>query len=907
MSQTYDKTLNLPKTDFPMRANLSRNEPSIIDFWSEIDLYKSMKNKSEDKFVLHDGPPFANGKIHIGHCLNKILKDIILKYNSIIGKGIDYVPGWDCHGLPIEHQVSKKIKDKNTTKIEIRSMCEEFALSFVESQKKEFQRLGITGDWDNPYLTISPHFEGNQLTVLWDMYSKGFIYRSLKPVNWSPSSRTALAEAELDYPEDHISKSVYVKFAIKNKNTSALNAKRVKKPIFLIIWTTTPWTLPANKAVSINKDFKYGIYEVNQECWIVEKNLSEKISEKIGKKLSLVSEIDGVDLLNLRYISPISNIESPVVYADYVTRESGTGLVHTAPGHGTDDYSTGIKNNLEVFSPVDHAGRFTEEAGSELSGLNVLSDGNEKVIELIERANLLILCEDYNHPYPYDWRTGKPTIFRATHQWFASVDKFKDLALSEISKVKWYPERVINRISSMVQERSDWCISRQRSWGLPIPVFYYRESGDVFINKDTIKKIIDIFNNKGSSAWWELNVEDLLPDEYKDQADSLVKGEDTLDVWFDSGSSWKSVLIKDNNYPADLYLEGNDQHRGWFQSSLLTSVSINQIAPYKAVLTHGFVVDGKGQKMSKSKGNVFDPEKIIKQHGADVLRLWVASEDYSSEVRISDDILSSITDKYKKIRNTLRFLLGNLYDFDIDESINFDQLEEIDKWILVRLSDIKEKYNKYFGSYLFHLGINEIINFCSNDLSSIYLDIQKDILYTYSKNAKERKSSQTAISLIFKELSLMLAPVLSFTTEEAWKANPLTKDSVFISQLSDDIFVDLEIQSKWNKILDIRDQVLKEIEAKRKMKIIGNSLEAEVSLSCDDSDMDFLNDNLELIKKVLIVSELNVSKNKRKDLKILVEKTKNEKCQRCWMYYDSKDFSKLDKNICRRCEEQLKI
>ncbi len=907
MSQTYDKTLNLPKTDFPMRANLSRNEPSIIDFWSEIDLYKSMKNKSEDKFVLHDGPPFANGKIHIGHCLNKILKDIILKYNSIIGKGIDYVPGWDCHGLPIEHQVSKKIKDKNTTKIEIRSMCEEFALSFVESQKKEFQRLGITGDWDNPYLTISPHFEGNQLTVFWDMYSKGFIYRSLKPVNWSPSSRTALAEAELDYPEDHISKSVYVKFAIKNKNTSALNAKRVKKPIFLIIWTTTPWTLPANKAVSINKDFKYGIYEVNQECWIVEKNLSEKISEKIGKKLSLVSEIDGVDLLSLRYISPISNTESPVVYADYVTKESGTGLVHTAPGHGTDDYSTGIKNNLEVFSPVDHAGRFTEEAGSELSGLNVLSDGNEKVIELIERANLLILCEDYNHPYPYDWRTGKPTIFRATHQWFASVDKFKDLALSEISKVKWYPERVINRISSMVQERSDWCISRKRSWGLPIPVFYYRESGDVFINKDTIKKIIDIFNNKGSSAWWELNVEDLLPDEYKDQADSLVKGEDTLDVWFDSGSSWKSVLIKDNNYPADLYLEGNDQHRGWFQSSLLTSVSINQIAPYKAVLTHGFVVDGKGQKMSKSKGNVFDPEKIIKQHGADILRLWVASEDYSSEVRISDDILSSITDKYKKIRNTLRFLLGNLYDFDIDESINFGQLEEIDKWILVRLSDIKEKYNKYFGSYLFHLGINEIVNFCSNDLSSIYLDIQKDILYTYSKNAKERKSSQTAISLIFKELSLMLAPVLSFTTEEAWKANPLTKDSVFISQLSDDIFVDLEIQSKWNKILDIRDQVLKEIEAKRKMKIIGNSLEAKVSLSCDDSDMDFLNDNLELIKKVLIVSELNVSKNKKKDLKILVEKTKNEKCQRCWMYYNSKDFSKSDKNICRRCEEQLKI
>jgi isoleucyl-tRNA synthetase len=459
----------------------------------------------------------------------------------------------------------------------------------------------------------------------------------------------------------------------------------------------------------------------------------------------------------------------------------------------------------------------------------------------------------------------------------------------------------------MVQERSDWCISRQRSWGLPIPVFYYRESGDVFINEDTIKKIIDIFNIKGSSAWWELNLEDLLPDQYKDQADSLVKGEDTLDVWFDSGSSWKAVLIKDNNYPADLYLEGNDQHRGWFQSSLLTSVSINQTAPYKAVLTHGFVVDGKGQKMSKSRGNVFDPDKIIKQHGADILRLWVASEDYSSEVRISDDILSSITDKYKKIRNTLRFLLGNLYDFNIDESIDFNQLEEIDKWILARLSNIKERYNKYFGSYLFHLGLSEIINFCSNDLSSIYLDIQKDVLYTYSQNSKERKSSQTAISLIFKEVSLMLAPVLSFTIEEAWKANPLTQDSVFIGQLSDDTFVDLEIQSKWDKLLDVRDQVLKEIEVKRKMKIIGNSLEAKVGLTCDDSEMGFLNDNLELIKKVLIVSELNVSKGTKKDLEILIEKTTNEKCQRCWMYYDSKNFSKSDKNLCKRCEEQLKI
>jgi len=907
LSQDYSQTLNLPKTNFPMRANLSRNEPSILDFWDRINLYNIMRNKSEDRFVLHDGPPFANGKIHIGHCLNKVLKDIILKYNSIIGKGIDYIPGWDCHGLPIEHQVSRKIKNKNMPKVEIRNMCEEFALSFVESQKEEFKRLGVIADWSNSYLTIDPGFEANQIGVFWDMYSKGFIYRGLKPVHWSPSSRTALAEAELDYPENHISKSIYVKFRIKEETVSISSIKKLNKPLFLMIWTTTPWTLPANEAVSVNKDFKYGIYQTDEEYWMIEKELSQKIDEKIDKEFTLVLEVDGADLLNFRYISPISNKDAPIVHADYVTRESGTGLVHIAPGHGTDDYNTGTKNRLKVFSPVDEAGRFTEEAGPELNGLNVLSDGNDKVIELIKKKNLLVLSEDYNHQYPYDWRTGKPTIFRATHQWFASVDKFRNLALEEISKVKWYPERVINRISKMIQDRSDWCISRQRSWGLPIPVFYYKDGGDVFINEDTIKKIVDIFKKQGSSAWWELEIKDLLPDKYKDQAIDLVKGEDTLDVWFDSGSSWKTVLLRDNHYPADLYLEGNDQHRGWFQSSLLTSVANHSIAPYKAVLTHGFVVDGKGQKMSKSKGNVFDPERIIKQHGADILRLWVASEDYSSEVRISDEILSSITDKYKKIRNTLRFLLGNMYDIDDKKFIDFDQLQEIDKWILIRFSDIKKKYIQSFDSYLFHLGTNEIVNFCANDLSSIYLDVQKDVLYTYSKNSQERISAQTSIFLIFKELCLMLAPILSFTVEEAWKESFGSKDTIFVGELSNDIFEDLKIRSSWKKILSLRDEVLREIETKRKMKVLGNSLEAKVHLKCNSSQFDFLSDNLELIKRVLIVSELSVSNSKKNDLDIVVEKTKNKKCQRCWMHYSRKDFSKSDKNICMRCEQQLKI
>ena len=904
MSKDYNETLNLPKTEFPMRANLAQNEPSILEFWKQKNIYHSIKDKSKESFVLHDGPPFANGKIHIGHCLNKILKDIIIKYNSIIGKGIDYIPGWDCHGLPIEHQVSKKIKDKNISKSKIRNLCEEFALSFVSIQKEEFKRLGIFADWDKPYLTINPEFETNQIDVFWNMYSKGYIYRGLKPVNWSPSSRTALAEAELEYPDNHISKSVYVKFKIEN---SINLLGDIHEPLFLIVWTTTPWTLPANKAVAINKSFEYGIYKTDNNYVIIEESLSQKLEEKLGKKFILFKKINGNELTNFKYLSPLTGEVSPIVVAEYVTKESGTGLVHTAPGHGSDDYNTGIKNNLDIYSPVDSAGRFTEDAGNGLTGLNVLKEGNDKIIAILDEKKLLLFLEDYNHQYPYDWRTGKPTIFRATYQWFASVDKFKDLALQEISKVRWYPEKVINRISGMVKERADWCISRQRSWGLPIPVFYFKDSGEVFINDEIIENIKDIFSKKGSSSWWELEIEDLLPKKYKENAKDLRKGEDTLDVWFDSGSSWKSVLINDNKYPADMYLEGNDQHRGWFQSSLLTSVSVNNIAPYKAVLTHGFVVDSKGQKMSKSKGNVFDPNKIIKTNGADILRLWVASEDYSSEVRISDDILSTVTDKYKKIRNTLRFLLGNLHDFESTNKLNVNDLEEIDRWILARLSKTKENYNKNFDSYLFHIGINDIIHFCSNDLSSIYLDIQKDVLYTYSINSKERISCQTSMSILFREISIMLAPILSFTTEEAWQSSNYLKGSVFEASLSNEIFSHSEIEFKWEKLLELRNIVLKEIEEQRKDKVLGNSLEAKVTINCPKEKIDFINENLNLLKKILIVSELEVSSTSDENFYVEVEKTKNIKCLRCWMYFNKESFAKSDKNICTKCEEQLKI
>ena len=904
MSQDYNDTLNLPKTNFQMRANLAVKEPDILKFWDKQNIYKIMQSKPGDKFILHDGPPFANGKIHIGHCFNKILKDIILKYNSSIGRGIEYIPGWDCHGLPIEHQVLKKIKTKDISKVEIRDHCQEFAMKFVKSQRDEFKRLGVISDWENPYLTMSKQFEANQIKVFAEMFFDGFIYRGLKPVNWSPSSRTALAEAELDYPEHHISKSVYVKCEA-SKNTKSI--LEIDGDLHFLIWTTTPWTLPANKAISVNKDFEYGIFKYNSEFLLVELELSKKIIELTNKDLVLFKTLEGKNLENLSYLSPISKDECPILTADYVTRETGTGLVHTAPGHGIDDYTTGVKNKLEIFSPVDPAGRFTNQVSDSLAGLNVLKEGNDKVIELLHSSGHLLLVEDYEHKYPYDWRTGKPTIFRATYQWFASVDKFRELSLSEISKVKWYPPAVVNRIGNMIKERSDWCISRQRSWGLPIPVFYYIDSGEVFFNEEVMENIINIFQSEGSSSWWKYSIADLLPQKYKELANSLSKGQDTLDVWFDSGTSWKTVLIENETYPADLYLEGNDQHRGWFQSSLLTSVATNNIAPYKEVLTHGFVVDNKGQKMSKSKGNVIEPEKVINENGADILRLWVASEDYSSEIRISKNIIESIKDKYKKIRNTFKFLIGNLNDFKDESNLSFNELEEIDKWILIKFGKIKKQFLDLSKTYSFHQALNILLYFSSKELSSIYLDSQKDILYTFSKNSKERLSSQTAISIIFRELALLLSPIISFTAEEAWSERYGNSESIFNYQVTNDNYVDEKIENKWDKLLSIREPVLKEIELMREKKVLGSSLEAKVSLGVSRKDYAFYESNKDILMKALIVSEILVLESESSSLDIKVEKTGFKKCKRCWMYFSSESFSDEGFGIlCSKCNNQLK-
>ena len=901
MSQDYNDKLNLPKTDFPMRASLPQNEPKIIEYWNSINLYNCLQKKSDELFVLHDGPPFANGKIHIGHCLNKILKDIILKFNSINGKSIRYIPGWDCHGLPIEHQVTKKLKSKDISKSEIRKLCHEFALKFVNSQKHEFIRLGVISDWDNPYLTINADFEANQIKVFSEMYSKGYIYRGLKPVNWSPSSQTALAEAELEYPEDHISKSVYVKFPIL-KESSNNNIFKFGDKINFLIWTTTPWTLPANKAVSINSQFTYGLYKDNSDILIIEKELSQEIQNKKNCNFQELMECNGEDLLDLIYSSPLSKEKCKVFNAEYVTKDTGTGIVHTAPGHGIEDYNTGVKNNLDIFSPVDQYGKFTDDVSSDLIGLNVLKEGNEKVIEILDREGYLFYKEDYNHKYPYDWRTGKPTIFRSTYQWFASVDRFKDIALKEIEKVKWFPSQSVKRISGMIKERSDWCISRQRSWGLPIPVFYFLESNEVFINDKTLDQISNIFKKEGSNSWWDREVEYFLPEEHKHLAPKLKKGNDTLDVWFDSGSSWKTVLSEDC-YPADLYLEGNDQHRGWFQSSLLTSVASNSISPYKAVLTHGFVVDNNGQKMSKSKNNVVEPDKIIKQSGADILRLWVASEDYSSEVRLSDSILDGIKDKYKKLRNTFRFLLGNISDFQKKDSISFDKMEEIDQWILIKLSLLKKDYLDCFKRNLFHQGISKVLNFTASELSSIYLDIQKDILYTFSTKSQERKSTQSVISIIFREIALMLCPIISFTTEEAWKYFNKSESSIFEETLSRDTYKNDNIEAKWDRLMELRSIFLKSIELKRAEKVIGSSLESKILILSTDIEKEFLSANLNNLKKVLMVAELDISTDRVDEMECKVLKTEAPKCLRCWNH--SFDRGLEDKNICIKCHQQL--
>ena len=891
--------------------------------------------------------PYANGALHIGHALNKILKDIINKYQLLKGRKVRYVPGWDCHGLPIELKVLQNMKQQERqqlTLLNLRRKAKEFALKAVDEQRKGFKRYGVWGDWDNPYLTLKPSYEAAQIGVFGQMVLKGYIYRGLKPVHWSPSSKTALAEAELEYPEGHISRSLYVAFPVTKLGDAVKDSLQQFLPhLSVAIWTTTPWTIPANLAVSVNPELKYAVVAPEGEqsnYLIVAADLVDSLSETLGKNFQVKATVVGKDLENTTYRHPLYDRESPVVIGgDYVTTESGTGLVHTAPGHGQEDYLVGQRYGLPILSPVDADGNFTEEAG-QFAGLNVLGEGNTAVITALTEAGALLKEEAYSHKYPYDWRTKKPTIYRATEQWFASVEGFRDEALSAIASVKWIPSQGENRITPMVSERSDWCISRQRSWGVPIPVFYDEATGEPLLNQETINYAQAIIAEKGSDAWWELSVEELLPESYRNNGKSYRKGTDTMDVWFDSGSSWAGVLKEreELKYPADIYLEGSDQHRGWFQSSLLTSVATNGHAPYKTVLTHGFTLDEQGRKMSKSVGNVIDPAIVIEggknqkeepPYGADVLRLWVSSVDYSSDVSISKSILKQMGDVRGKIRNTARYLLGSLHDFDpAKDAVPYEQLPELDRYLLHRMTEVFKDVTEAFDSYQFFRFFQTVQNFCVVDLSNFYLDIAKDRLYISAENSLRRRSCQTVMAIALENLAKAIAPVLSHMAEDIWQYIPYTTPCKSVFEAGwvklEEQWHKPELTQPWQMLRQVRTDVNKVLEQARTEKMIGSSLESKVLLyipnveqrqllqqlnpeagnGVDELRYLFLSSQVELLDSVDALQDMQY-KMQGDNLSVGIVKADGEKCDRCWNY--STQVGKIAEHsiICERCVAAL--
>ena len=938
-----------------MRANAVKREPELQQFWADEQIYETLATENPgEPFVLHDGPPYANGALHMGHALNKILKDTINKYQLLKGRKVRYIPGWDCHGLPIELKVLQSMKSaerRELTPIQLRKKAKAWAMKQVEQQKEGFKRYGVWGDWDTPYLTLLPEYEAAQIGVFGQMVLKGYIYRGLKSVHWSPSSRTALAEAELEYPEGHVSQSIYVAFPMVSASESAQAALG---PYFdslgVAIWTTTPWTIPANLAVAVNPDLTYAVVEVSGDDegkigfshLLVAKDLMESLAQGFGVELTETTTIKGQELEHSTYRHPLFDRESPIVIGgDYVTTESGTGLVHTAPGHGQDDFIVGQRYGLPVLCPVDEGGYMTKEAGP-FEGLNVLKDANAAVITALTEAKSLLKQEAYGHRYPYDWRTKKPTIFRATEQWFASVEGFRERAMQAISQVQWIPAQGENRITAMVGDRSDWCISRQRTWGVPIPAFYDEETGDVLMNEDTIAHVQGIIREHGADAWWEMDINELLPEPYRNNGHTYRRGTDTMDVWFDSGSSWAAVAREREGleYPVDMYLEGSDQHRGWFQSSLLTSVATNDCAPYKTVLTHGFTLDENGRKMSKSLGNVVDPKVVIEggnnkkqepPYGADVLRLWVSSVDYSSDVPLGKNILKQMSDVYRKIRNTARFLIGNLHDFDpATDAVAYDDLPELDRYMLHRITEVFAEVTDAFETFQFFRFFQTIQNFCVVDLSNFYLDIAKDRLYISKDTALRRRSCQTVLAVAIENLARAIAPVLSHMAEDIWQFIPYKTSYSSVFQAGwvqmDDQWVKPEMVDFWSQVRTIRDEVNKVLEQARTDKAIGSSLAAKVLLHVADTEVRsrlasfnpdslsgngvdelryiFLTSQVELIDSADAVKGMKYHSSSD-SLAIGVTDADGEKCDRCWNHSVHVGESDEHPLLCERCIDAL--
>eukprot|EP00271_Cylindrocystis_brebissonii_P017869 TRINITY_DN4844_c0_g1_i1.p1 TRINITY_DN4844_c0_g1~~TRINITY_DN4844_c0_g1_i1.p1 ORF type:complete len:1233 (-),score=240.75 TRINITY_DN4844_c0_g1_i1:598-4296(-) len=1015
----YRSSVNLPSTPFGMRANSLVKEPEIQKFWEDKKVFQSLQQSNPgESFTLHDGPPYANGDLHTGHALNKLLKDFVNRYQILQGRKVYYVPGWDCHGLPIELKVLQSMTPEARlalNPIKLRKKAAQFALKTMDNQRAGFKRWGVWGDWEHPYLTLQPEYEAAQLGVFGKMVLNGHIYRGKKPVHWSPSSRTALAEAELEYPEKHTSRSVYVAMQVTEVSEGTSDAVKALLPnLSLAIWTTTPWTMPGNAAIAVNDKLTYAVVEVcslssdpsdpsnplvseqvpetTEETsaepkkrfgrgaknygkallsqghpaesnsgakaglhLVVALDLVGPLEAKLERKLVVKETLLGSTLVDWRYTHPIESRTSPVVMGgDYITTESGTGLVHTAPGHGQEDYQTGLKFGLPMISPVDDDGNFTAEAGEKFAGLSVLAEGNVAMIEELEETGALLLEEAYVHKYPYDWRTKQPTIFRATEQWFASVEGFRQEALEAIGNVQWVPPQGENRITSMTVGRADWCISRQRTWGVPIPVFYHRETGEALMTEESIAHIQELVRAKGSDAWFELSEEQLLPESYRSRAHEYKKGMDTMDVWFDSGSSWAGVVEQREGlrFPADLYLEGSDQHRGWFQSSLLTAVAATGRAPYKQVLTHGFALDESGRKMSKSVGNVVDPRLIIlggknqkeePGYGADVLRLWVSSVDYTGDVLIGQQIIRQMADVYRKLRGTLRFLLGNLYDWTPEAAVPYDQLPDVDKYVLSRLAGVMDEIKDSYDKYQFYRFFQSLQRFVVVELSNFYFDVCKDRLYVGALDSHTRRSCQTVLGAHLLCLLGSMAPVLPHMAEDAWQCLPFpvaaaTNQARTAVSVFEALWPTVQPEWRsfpesnkllWSRLLQIRTEANKVCEQARVGKLIGANLDAKAYLQCSDPELGRSlaalageagkEGSIDHLRYVLLTSQVEVLESREQaealgleysgtssldeagELWVGVARAEGGKCERCWNFSTAVGNFTDHPSLCERC------
>jgi isoleucyl-tRNA synthetase len=914
----YSKTINLLKTEFPMRGNLPQTEPTIQAWWEEQDMYRlvQLSRKGKPKFILHDGPPYANGDIHIGHALNKILKDMIVRYKSLRGFDAPYVPGWDTHGLPIEQAItnSGKVNRKEMSVHAFRQFCAEYARDWVEKQKSQFKRLGIRGDWDHPYITLQPNYEAEQIRVFGKMVTKGYIYKGLRPVYWSPTSESALAEAEIEY-KDKTSNSIYVAFPVRDgKGKLPVDAA-------IVIWTTTPWTLPANLGISLHPEYEYVLIEQDAKKYLVAQGLLAQVTAELAWiEPRIIASFKGAELDGMTCSHPWYDRASIVMVGEHVTLEAGTGCVHTAPGHGEDDFAIGQRYQIGVLCPVDDQGHFTAEAPG-FEGM-FYEKANKIIIDKLLELGLLLKQTEFVHQYPHDWRTKKPVIYRATEQWFASIDKFRQAMIEEIKKVNWTPKWGEIRLHNMIAERGDWCISRQRAWGVPIPIFYCRSCNEPLVNEQTIEHVASIFAQDGSDAWFVREERDLLPAHTICAScghPEFRKETDIMDVWFDSGSSHAAALEarEELQWPADLYLEGSDQYRGWYNSSLITGVAVYGQSPYKGILSHGFTLDGEGRKMSKSLGNTVDPNSVCNKLGADILRLWVASVDYQSDVRISDHILTQTTEVYRKIRNTLRFLVGNLHEFDPNQHrVAVVDMNELDRYALCRLQRMLEKVIEAYDRYEFHVVYQTIHHFCAVEMSSFYLDVLKDRLYVEASEDPARRAAQTVLYDVLVTITKCISPILSHTADEIWRYIPGVEEiSVQLSSIPDVQlkFIDEKLEEKWLKFLELRDEALKALEQARQDKIIGNSLGATLHLYPNQEQATFLA-QFEHIEQYFIVSHVHMHPvgtsipaesivYGNSELKIVVQQAEGEKCERCWIVTPEVGKHSEHPTLCTRCHE----